>query len=229
MSTAPSPVPALQPPATHDHPVRGPFNSWLLRVLEGHFHRGLGALRAELLGTLRGEVVEIGAGNGPTLRYLPAAVTRVHAVEPNPHFHRRLARTAADHGIDLVLHTTGGEAIDLPGSSVDAVVASWVLCTVADPAAVLAEAHRVLKPGGRLVFIEHVRAPEGSLVRGVQRLVKRPWRWVFEGCHTDRDTVATVQAAGFASVECRDVVLPTPFVPIRTQVAGVAVAGPVGA
>lgn len=224
-------TPARSPydPTAHDHRLRGPFNSWILGVLERHFHRGLGEIRAELLGDLEGEVLEVGAGNGPTLRYLSPAVERVHAVEPNRHFHRRLERAAATRGVDLVLHATGGEAIDLPDSSVDAVVASWVLCTVADPMAVLAEAHRVLRPGGRLVFIEHVRAPQGSLVRSVQRLLFRPWRWIFEGCHTDRDTAANVRAAGFASVECRDVVLRTPFVPIRTQVAGVAVVAPAGA
>lgn len=208
----------------HRHRLRGPFNSWILGVLEGHFHRGLGEVRSELLGSLRGEVVEVGAGNGPTLRYLSPAVERLHAVEPNPNFHRRLRRAAAAQDVDLQLHATVGEAIDLPDDSVDAVVTSWVLCTVDDPAAVLAEARRILRPGGRFVFLEHVRAPDGSAVRLVQELVFRPWRWLFEGCHTNRDTAALVGAAGFRSVEVRDVRLRTPFVPIRTQIAGVATA-----
>lgn len=212
------------PTASHDHRVRGPFNSWILHRLEGHFHRRLGSLRAELLSRLHGDVLEVGAGNGVTLRYLPAAVRHVHAVEPNRHFHARLRRAAQDWAVDLTVHATVGEAIDLPDDSLDGAVVSWVLCTVDDPDAVLAEIRRVLRPGGQLVFLEHVRAPWGTPVHGVQRLVRRPWRWVFEGCHTDRDTTGAIHRAGFASVEVRNVHVATPFVPIRTQITGVAVA-----
>lgn len=206
----------------HDHRVRGPLNSWALRVLEGHVHRQLGAVRSELLGGLEGEVLEVGPGNGPTFAYLPSTVRTVHAVEPNPHFHRRLRRAAAAQGLDLVVHATPGEAIDLPDDSVDAAIVSWVLCTVADPDAVLAEVRRVLRPGGRLVFFEHVRAPHGTPVRGVQRVLRRPWRWVFEGCHVDRDTAGVIHRAGFRTVAMRPLRLTTPFVPIQPQIAGTA-------
>ena len=208
----------------HDNRLRGPFNSWIFRVLEGHFHRRLGPTRQEVLSRVSGEVVEIGAGNGPTLRYLPASVARLHAVEPNRHFHTRLRRAAIEHGLDLVLHDTPGEGLDLPNASMDAAIVSWVLCTVADPDQVLAEVRRVLRPGGRFVFIEHVHAPEGSAVRAVQQAVARPWRWIFEGCHTTRDTAAVIRRAGFSAVEIEPVRVATPFVPIRTQIAGVATA-----
>lgn len=212
------------PPSTrHDNRIRGPFNSWILDALEAHFHRAVGAARADVFGSLRGEVVDVGAGNGPTLRYLPPDVRRIHAVEPNPHFHGRLQHAADRHGIDLVIHPTPGEHIDLPDDSVDGVMTSWVLCTVADPAAVLTEIRRVLKPGGRFAFVEHVRAPEGTAVRRVQEAIGRPWRWLFEGCHTTRDTAAAIRAAGFRTVGIDDIVAPTPFVPIRTQIAGVAI------
>lgn len=206
---------------SHRNPVRGPFNSWILAALEGHFHRTVGPARARVFGQLDGRVVDIGAGNGPTFRYLRPGVT-VHAVEPNPHFHRRLRGTASKHGIELVLHDTPGEGIDLPDGSADAVITSWVLCTVADPEAVLAEVRRVLKPGGRYAFVEHVAAPPGSGVRRVQDAVFAPWRWMFEGCHTNRDTEAAIRAAGFASVEVDEIRVRTPFVPIRPQLAGVA-------
>jgi SAM-dependent methyltransferase len=213
-------TPTTTPPATH--PVRGRFNSWFLDLLDGHFERRLGDVRHELLGRLDGEVAEIGAGNGPTFRHLRAG-TVVHAIEPNPYFHRRLVAEAQRRGIELVLHPVSAERIDLPDGSVDAVVSSLVLCTVSDPAAVLAEVRRILRPGGRFVFLEHVAARPGTAVRRVQEAVARPWGWVFEGCHTDRDTAQAVRDAGFASVDVRDICMATVVVPIRTQIAGTAI------
>src|SRR5215213_1869226 len=93
----------MESTAQHRHPVRGRFNSWILRLLEGHVDRQLHAVRAELFGTLQGEVAEIGAGNGPTFRYLRNCTT-VHAIEPNPYFHPRLRQAARAHGIEVVVH-----------------------------------------------------------------------------------------------------------------------------
>ena len=212
------------PPTTQGigNPVRGRFNSWFLELLDDYVERRLGSVRSELLGELGGEVAEIGAGNGPTLRHLRRGIV-VHAIEPNRYFHRRLATEARRRGIELVVHPVSAERIDLPDGSVDAVISSLVLCTVADPAAVLAEVRRILRPGGRFVFMEHVRAGPGSAVRLAQKAVARPWRWIFEGCHTDRDTAQTIRAAGFASVDVRDVRMGTVFVPVRTQIAGTAI------
>lgn len=204
------------------NPVRGPFNSWFLGLLEGYIERRQSGLRAGLFGSARGVVADIGAGNGPTFRHLPANTT-VHAIEPNPHFHHRLHRTAEQHGLDLHLHPTSGEAIDLPDGSVDTVLTSWVLCTVPDPARVVAEIRRILRPGGRYLFLEHVAAPPRSGVGLVQRAVRRPWRWTFEGCDVTRDTATTVRQAGFSSVRVDATPMPTAFVPIRPQIAGVAV------
>ncbi|MDL4817394.1 class I SAM-dependent methyltransferase [Actinomadura opuntiae] len=210
-----STLPALSP-----NPVRGRLNSAFFALTTGYTDHRLAGHKRKVF-PRGGVVAEIGAGNGPNLRYLPPGTT-VHAIEPNPYFHRRLERTAADHGIDLAIHAVPGEAIDLEDASVDAVVGTWVLCTVHDPAQVLREIHRILRPGGRFAFIEHVAAPHGA-VRGVQRLVRRPWRWAFEGCHTDRDTAAAVHAAGFASVEITEFRFRSSFIPVRTQIAGIAV------
>jgi SAM-dependent methyltransferase len=216
--------PARTAPAIHweAHPIRGRFNSWFLDLLARHYHRQLGPVLRELLGGLHGEVAEIGSGNGPTLRYLRPG-TVVHAVEPNRHFHGRLAAEARRRSVRLVLHPVTAQTIDLPDASVDAVVSSLVLCTVQDPASVLAEVRRILRPGGRFVFVEHVAAAEGTATRRVQEAVLRPWRWVFEGCHTNRNTARAIRGAGFTSVDVRDTRMRTPFVPIRTQIAGVAV------
>ncbi len=212
---------ATMPPALVPNPVRGRFNSAFLAVMDGYVDRRLREHKQRLFASLEGVVVEVGAGNGPNLRYLRPG-TSVHAVEPNPYFHRRLRRAAAARGVGLAVHQVPGERIDLPDGSADAVVCSWVLCTVEDPARVLGEVRRILRPGGRFAFVEHVAAPPG-MVRRVQGLVRRPWRWLFEGCHTDRDTAAVVRAAGFSSVELTEFRFRSAFVPVRTQIAGVAV------
>lgn len=207
----------------HANPIRGRFNSLFFKLIaEGHADRRLRDVRSEILAPLHGDIVEIGPGNGPLFRYLGQA-RKVHAVEPSPYWHERLRRSAASAGIDLDVHQVTGERTGLPDQSADAVVTSWVLCTVSDPEAVLAEIRRVLKPGGRYAFIEHVAAPPGSAVRAVQDAVHRPWRWLFEGCHTNRDTASAIRAAGFRQVDVREFRIATPFVPIRTQISGVAV------
>jgi ubiquinone/menaquinone biosynthesis C-methylase UbiE len=211
------PVTSTLPPP---NPVRGRLNSSFFALMDGYIDRRLAGHKRRIFAGNGGVVAEIGAGNGPNLRYLPPKTT-VHAIEPNRYFHHRLERTAAAHGVHLTLHPVPGEAIDLADASVDAVICTWVLCTVQDQAQVLREVHRILRPGGRFAFIEHVAAPNGS-VRRVQRLVRRPWRWAFEGCHTDRDTAAAIRAAGFASVDISEFRFRSSFVPVRTQIAGTA-------
>lgn len=208
----------------HGHPLRGRFNSWFFAVANWYLERRFGALRDGLVAHVRpGDVVvEIGPGNGPLFERLPAGV-RVHAIEPSPHFHERLRASARAAGVDLVLHATGAESIPLPDDSVDVVLSAWVLCTVENPDRAVRELRRVLRPGGRFAFYEHVAAPDGSVVRRVQRFVRRPWAWLWEGCRTERDTAALVRRAGFDGVEIDDVRVRTSFVPLRTQVAGVAV------
>jgi ubiquinone/menaquinone biosynthesis C-methylase UbiE len=104
---------------------------------------------------------------------------------------------------------------------VDAVICTLVLCTVPDPAAALAEVRRILRPGGRFLFIEHVRA-EPRQLRSVQRLVARPWRYVFQGCELDRDTAGLLTAAGFDDLRIDHFRLGGVFVPIWPQICGSA-------
>lgn len=205
-----------------NNPVRGRFNAWLLAALDSYMHRKYAGIQTQLFAGAPPVVVELGPGTGANLRYLPAG-TRLIAIEPNRQMHDVLRRRAKQFDIDLDLRALAGEHLDLPSASVDYVFSSLVLCTVERPAQVLAEVRRVLRPGGRFVCVEHVAAPVGSANNGLQRVIKRPWKWVFEGCDLCRDTGSTLRSAGFAQVDLQPLMLPTIFVPIRHQITAVCV------
>ena len=195
--------------------------AWLLSHGEG-FDRDLyGDLKRALLGGLTGCVVEIGPGAGVNLPYFGPGVRWV-GVEPNVHFHDRLRRAAARHGVEA--EVLGGVAEHLPvaDASVDTVVSTLVLCSVDDLDAVLAEVRRVLKPGGTFVFIEHVAAPVNSLLRRVQRIVKPAWGLIADGCRPDRETGERIEQAGFSDVQFErfDAAMPLPVV--RPHIVGTA-------
>ena len=204
------------------HPVRSRVNAWLLDVMDGYLESLLGARKRRLLVDLPSELVEIGPGTGANFRHYPRG-TRVIAIEPNPCMHERLKRRAAKHGIELDLRGLRGEALDLPDASADLVVGTLVLCTVDDPERVLAEVRRVLRPGGRFVFVEHIAAEAGSGLRRVQEAVHGAWHWCFEGCNTQRETDRLIEAAGFREVRMEHYRLRSPFLPVNPQIAGVAV------
>lgn len=183
----------------HANPIRGRFNSWLLAKFEDDFHQEVGPRKAEHIGSLAGTVIEIGAGNGVNFRYYPSGV-HVVAYEPNPYMHNRLHASARTHGLEVELRAVGAERLDFEDDTVDAAVCTLVLCTVPDPAQMISEVRRVLKPGGRFFFIEHVAAEQGTLLRRMQDLLLKPWRYVFEGCHTNRETGVLLEEAGFSHV-----------------------------
>jgi len=206
-----------------DHPLRGRFNAWLLDALDGYMHRQYGDVKARLFRDLPPTVVEVGAGSGANFRYFPPG-TRVMAVEPNVRMHSRLERRAQRRGLTLDLHRESGEGIALADGSVAFVCASLVLCSVRDPAGVAREVRRVLAPGGRFVCIEHVMAPRGSAVAAIQRGIRRPWQWVFEGCNLCNRTEAALRTAGFRSVEIEPLHMRTVFMPLRYQIVATCVA-----
>jgi SAM-dependent methyltransferase len=203
------------------NPVRGRLNAAIFRAVDRYADRLFGAVKRAQFATLPGTVVEIGPGTGANLRYYRPG-THLIAVEPNPHMHATLAAAARRRGITLDLRSAGADHIGLPDGSVDAVVSTLVLCTVPDPAAAVSEILRILRPGGRLVFIEHVRATDHRVYGPLQRLLARPWRWLFEGCDLQRDTEATLAAAGFAGLSVRRYRARSVFLPINPQIAGVA-------
>jgi ubiquinone/menaquinone biosynthesis C-methylase UbiE len=141
-------------------------------------------------------------------------------VEPNPFFHDRLRARGERLGIDVDVRAATAEALPVADQSVDAVISTLVLCTVRDPEAALREVRRVLKPGGRFVFLEHVAAPHGTGLRRVQQALSPAWGVFSDGCHADRDTARLIEAAGFADVDLRAFRVPVPI--MGPHVAGVA-------
>ena len=204
---------------------RGLGARWLAFVLarsEAADARLYGARKRTLLRGLGPTVVEIGAGTGANARYLDAG-TRWRVVEPNGFVPARLEVAARRAGLTLDLHAGTAEALPFADASADAVVSTLVLCSIADPAAAPAEARRVLRPGGRFVFVEHVAAAPGTVLRRAQRALHAPWGLVADGCRPDRNTEALVRAAGFASVEVERFTAPLGLV--APHIAGVATEG----
>lgn len=149
----------------------------------------LGRLRRELLAAAGGRVLEIGAGTGANLTHYGRRA-QVVLSEPD----RAMLHRARLDGRPAVL--AAAERLAFAGASFDTVVSTLVLCTVADPAASLAEIRRILRPGGDLLLLEHVRSSDPDTARLQARLTPA-WKKLARGCHLDRDTAATVAAAGF--------------------------------
>jgi len=172
----------------------------MLDLLEGVMDRAYGRKKTQVFQDLPSRVVEIGPGPGANLRYYRAG-THLIAVEPNRDMHLPLTRNAARYGIDVEILPVPGEDLDLDDNSVEAVVGTLVLCTVQEPVRVVEQIHRILSPGGRYIFLEHVASEPGSLLRRWQDLLQRPWHWLFEGCHLNRETPRVILESGFSRVD----------------------------
>lgn len=171
----------------------------------------IGELREESCRGLHGRVLEIGFGSGLNLRFYPAAVTSVAAVEPSDIgwklSEERRART------DVPIHRSGldGQHLAEEDDSFDSALVTFSLCTIPDPALALSEVRRVLKPGASLHFLEHGLAPDPGVVRWQHRLDPVQKR-VFAGCHLSRDIRGLVSGAGLDVEELRTEYLPGPRV-----------------
>lgn len=164
------------------------------RGLKGTEDAGLRQMRRETLAEASGRTIDLGAGTGANLDLFPEAVTELVLAEPDPHMAAKLRPKLAASGIEAEIVAAPAERLPFEDSSFDTAVFTLVLCTVPDPEAALAEAARVLKPGGRLLFVEHVRAEDAGLAHWQDRLEK-PWRFLADGCHCNRDTVAAIEAS----------------------------------
>lgn len=167
-------------------------------------------------------IVEIGAAYGANFRYLRTG-TKVIVIEPNESYNRLLQKRAERYDIEIEIHNSGAEVIGLTSNSVEMVLSSLVLCTVDSPDQVLSEIKRILKKEGQFVFVEHVKANHRSWICWIQNFVKKPWRWVFDGCHVTRNTGKRIRETSFSRVKIEKFNSKTLFVPIIPHVSGIAV------
>jgi ubiquinone/menaquinone biosynthesis C-methylase UbiE len=157
--------------------------------------RGMAERRRELLAAARGRVLEIGAGTGLNVPHYPAQVDELVLSEPVESMARRLERRTAKHQGQLRVVVAPAERLPFPDDSFDTIVSTLVLCTVPEPDRALAEIRRVLKPGGSLLFIEHLRSDSERWARWQDRL-ERPWAAFASGCRCNRNTLDTLKTSG---------------------------------
>jgi ubiquinone/menaquinone biosynthesis C-methylase UbiE len=174
------------------------YDRWILPPILDFAMRQeqLGKYRREVVAAASGRVLEVGVGSGLNLALYGGQVETIHGIDPSPRLlgiARRRA-DAADVRVDLMQGSAA--AIPLAEGSIDTVVMTWTLCSIADPLAALHEMRRVLKPGGNLVFVEHGLSPEPGVERWQHRLTP-VWRHLAGGCHLDRKIDALIRSAGF--------------------------------
>jgi ubiquinone/menaquinone biosynthesis C-methylase UbiE len=179
-------------PDPHDHPLFAHLYNWLTWAGE---LTTVGRWRTEALRTAKGRLLIVGLGPGHDLAHLPSAVTEVVAVEPAAAMRRISSRRKTSKPIQLIAGV--GEHLPLPDASVDSVLLALVLCSVDDPIAVLGEVARVLRPGGDVCVLEHVRARDGSVLGRLQDRLARPWARIAGGCAPHRRTRLAFDAAGY--------------------------------
>jgi SAM-dependent methyltransferase len=187
------------PPRRTHHPI---FARVYARIATAAEQAGAAEHRRKLLAGLQGRVAEVGAGTGTNFAYYPTEVSDVIALEPEAYLRTHAQRAAASAAVRVDVVEGHADAVPLADESVDAVVASLMLCSVPDQSSALAEMFRIVRPGGELRFYEHVAGPDGSRLAGVQKALDPVWTRLAGGCHLTRDTASAIRAAGFEVEEC---------------------------
>jgi ubiquinone/menaquinone biosynthesis C-methylase UbiE len=192
------------------------------RFSKGSEQAGLAEMRRNLIAGASGDVLEIGGGTGANLGYYAAGVQSVTVTEPEPPMVKRLERKAREQNSQATVLRASAEDLPFEDASFDTVVSTLVLCGVEDQPRVLRELRRVLRPGGRLIFLEHVRSDDPRVAKMQDRM--NPLNRFFVCCDCNRRTLETIRSAGFEVTELEQTELPKapPFV--RPLIVGTAAA-----
>ena len=178
--------------------MMGFYERWIVpRLLNlAMQNRLLDHYRHQTIASARGLVLEVGVGSGVNLPLYGPAVTRVVGLDPSPELLRLASRRAADAVVPVSLLRGSAEHVPFADAVFDTIVMTWTLCSIPNPMAALTEMRRVLRPGGRLIFVEHGLSPEIRTARWQHRLTPY-WKRISGGCHLDRKTDDLIRAAGF--------------------------------
>jgi SAM-dependent methyltransferase len=204
-----------------EHPI---FARFYERMLASAERGGLADMRHSLLGEATGRTLEIGAGTGLNLEHYTPAVTELVLAEPDPHMAKLMRDRVAEGGLPVErvsVIEAPGEQLPFDDGSFDTVVSTLVLCTVDDPARSLAEAKRVLAPGGAFLYLEHVRGDSPRLAKWQDRL-DRPWGFFAGGCHPNRATADTLAGAGLQIEQLDNTEMPKAPPWMKPMIRGVA-------
>lgn len=178
----------------------------IARVLDtGHCRKH----RSHVVPAATGDIVELGFGAGNNLPFYSDQVRSIHAVEPSEGARRLARRRLPDVDIPVYFDGLDGQNLPYPDESFDTCVTTWTMCSIPDPVAALREVKRVLRPGGRLLFLEHGAHPDSSVER-TQRRLEPFWKKVAGGCHLSRPIDRLVTDAGFDIIELEHHTMPGP-------------------
>lgn len=189
--------------------------------LNGRYELSVADRKQALFSGIKGNILEIGPGTGANLVYLPVGIRWI-GIEPNTYMHRYLRELGLKLGLSIDIRVGTAEQLPVADDSMDAVIATQVLCSVTDPAQVLREIQRVLKPGGRFLFIEHVAEAPGTNLRRLQKLARPLSALLGDGCDPNRETWSDIEGAGFALIQLEHFEVASTVFP-KAHVAGVAI------
>lgn len=195
--------------------------AWLMANATADYERQVADRKRTLFADLQGRVLEIGPGTGNNLPYYSSGIHWI-GIEPNPYMHPYLRQTANQLGLDVDLRSGTAEQLPVEDASLDAVVSTLVLCSVSNLEQTLQEVIRVLKPGGRFFFVEHIAAPPETRLRRIQHWVRPVWKMLADGCNPDRETGIALERAGFSQVDYQHFRADVPAI-VSPQIMGVAI------
>ncbi len=174
--------------------------AWSLKQGDDVNHTIYGEYKKDLFKDLSGVVVEVGPGTGINFRYFPSSIIEWIGIEPNEAFSAMLMTKAKQYGINAKLISGDAAHVPLADNSVDEVLCTLVLCSVEDPHRTIDELKRILKPGGRFIFIEHVASPAQSMLRTFQNFINPLNKFIADGCNCNRETWLHFEQGGFSEI-----------------------------